>query len=64
MRRILKFDALMKKGMVAGAALGVLTAVVAGVGSSMGAELVSIPGPEEPGAAEGNVGGLAGGNRL
>lgn len=62
MRRILKFDALMKKGMVAGAALGVLTAVVVGVGSSMGAELVSIPGPEEPGTAEGNVGGSSGGS--
>ncbi len=62
MRRILKFDALMKKGMAAGAALGVLTAVAVGVGSSMGAELVSIPGPEEPGAAEGNMGGFPGGS--
>lgn len=52
----------MKKGMAAGAALGVLTAVAVGVGSSMGAELVSIPGPEEPGAAEGNMGGFPGGS--
>lgn len=45
--------------MAAGAALGVLTAVVLGVGSSMGAELVSIPGPEEQvsGSGAGQVAG-------
>lgn len=44
--RLLKFDQTMKKGMLAGAALGVLSAVMIGVGSSMGAEAENVSGQE------------------